>query len=75
MSTADKTTRDKIAAGKVSLDELEQLGRWANDVITQFEMLARQCLPEILELLPADLDEATRAELVRLRFRKRAFQL
>jgi len=65
--TTDKATRDKIAAGKVSLDELERLGRWANDHIERFERMARQSLPEILALLPADVDESTRAVLVRLR--------
>jgi len=67
MTTADKNTRDRIASAKVSIDDLEQCGRWANDRIQQFEKLARHCLPEILAMLPADIDPATRSVLVRLR--------
>lgn len=62
-----KQHRDRIASAKVSLDDLERQGRWANYQIQSFERLARKCLPEILALLPADIDETTRAALVRLR--------
>ena len=67
MTTADKNTRDRIASAKVSIDDLEQCGRWAQDYIEQFDNLARACLPEILAQLPADVDESTRSALVRLR--------
>ncbi len=63
----DKATRDKIASARVGIHDLAYEGRSARDHIARFGKLAEQCLREILAALPADLDPATRAVLVRLR--------